>query len=141
MGSVQDAVICPQCRFVEASAELFYRTGRELISCPRCGFWSDSGPYHQTRMKGHGSVTIKRQMVEQTLFPHRPGAVRRLLRRIGKRLMRDPAVSSVLYTTKVRGRWKRIVYFERVPSRPAVITRVRARHASFADDYPLVPGV
>ncbi len=38
MGSVSDNVDCPKCKSPDCYIELWYKTGEEFISCPKCGY-------------------------------------------------------------------------------------------------------
>lgn len=38
MGSVQDRIFCPHCKYPEAKEEYYYHSGEVWIFCDRCGF-------------------------------------------------------------------------------------------------------
>ena len=41
MGSVQNEIECPNCRYGYAMDDYYYKSGEYYISCPRCGYYEE----------------------------------------------------------------------------------------------------
>jgi Zn ribbon nucleic-acid-binding protein len=54
MGCVDSEIECPQCAYSEAALSYYYREGRTVISCFRCGFEESKGPVRDANGKETG---------------------------------------------------------------------------------------
>lgn len=58
MGSTIDNTTCPKCKYKEATRELYYKTGEEIIFCMRCGYNSEYNIYSPKKPKNSGGKGI-----------------------------------------------------------------------------------
>jgi hypothetical protein len=58
MGSVIDAIECPNCKYENASIETYYKTGNEEIFCERCGYSSEYNVFSKRKLKKSGGKGV-----------------------------------------------------------------------------------
>ena len=119
MGSTLDNTTCPKCKYKEATRELYYKTGEEIIFCSRCGYNSEYNIYNSKKPKNSGGKGIifigfngsgtSNQFSKKYL-----DIVKAELEKDNIKNGYGNSASEIYYTKKVKGKWKKFYLIKQI---------------------------
>jgi hypothetical protein len=119
MGSTIDNITCPKCKYKEATTELYYKTGEEIIFCSRCGYHLEHNVYKGGKGKATGgkgiiyvgfecggtSVQVSKKYLDY---------LKQELEKDNVKNGNGESPKEVYYTKKVDGKWKKFYLLKKI---------------------------